>query len=1493
MNRRRRNKRRQKNNASFLICPQCGKSFKSLQQHLAKSAMCNIVPKTSDIVSHPTKSSCSSISTTSNNNNINLSNSATSSTTSPISGTSSSINGTTQHNNNINTNIHHHRQRNCSTSSATSSSTSSSMLLSQQCNIQQKPSSTSNLDVLSNHMSSEHNNNVSDVFLPPIDANDDPSSLQQHDDNDINVFNDVLDSLTTSDGDNQSSTINYYNLDKVSQVMYENTTQDPTFTKRMLLSMKLFKILQKADAPISLYNEIQTFISEIIPVMKKASITSLSNRKELINDLHNVIFTGGTPNSRIKRSLTKSKTPTNVVDNDVDKQQPLTPSDKYPTHDFNLFPIQTTISLSNVNNQKEIPLSIPKFDFISCIVSLLQNPALMQFQNTLYHRDQYLDPINNVNASVQYGDIHTSDWYKDTFIKYKIPPFQQYLSGIDTVSSKSYKHVLICPLIFFIDGIAIDNMGRKSLEPVSFTLGIFNKKTRNTVSAWRVLGYIPNPSKTTSINYSSMKSNEKEVLKKLHYHQILDKIFEDVHSIQKKGGMLFRLPFPGQKSLVPVLIKFPIMYVIGDCLGNDKLCHRRQSYRPTKLMNTGVCRDCNVTFKHCDSHNYKCNRISRKFLRQQLRDVLVRMGFSQIDLNAFDKLDFGGDTDGINGSTPPESLHQWFLGVVKFVIEYFLDKLTTKCKKMLEDIVLTISSNFSRQSDRNMPNIGNFKTGVEKTKLTGAEYGDLLFVMYLSMLPLENKTHLINADNTGQQRYRVYKENHSNGRVRKKRILFDRILNTNSLYNKWLSLFEKMISIGEWLKSDTIPKQDLEDNFETELYSLDGFHDYHDSVCSKVADDNSVIEDTQVEAECYILNSSDSQSNSIEDTNVSFDKNNNPNVDDEEIDEDNIDMIDDLYFQPCSGNDLHEDTFLPIGTSNLSTIQEDVFETDTADVTFPENIIDNDDSIVLQDPSTVPDGNRSSDQQHQTSNNYSNSSTNVSKRIRTTSRSTTSRNNVVSNHGTGVTSPLHYEQEYIQTPSTTTGNTSSSTYKFGDNKLFKIKKKAYMISKAEKGIRDFMKELTSIITGEDRYRLKTVKFHHVLHYPYYIKKYGSASNFDGGVPECIGKETGKHVGKHTQQRDDTMNLQSANRFAENCVVSIGYDIATCSNQYNNKSGFSTYFTNNNKETSQKQQSSSTLSVPHNTTNNVSTNISNNHTITTNTTTARSTNPIDSMNSQEEAKKNVKVSGIKFFVIHSKKAKNSRTTSKVEEMKCIEVLKESTTSNIRSCLPKKESEKKEIVSVLKEMIISLRKDKVIPRNIDMELSLKAISTVTIDNEMILRSTHEFFGDKGWYDWVNIDWAPEDGGTLPAKILMMFDMNDLKKQISKYVQDQQSNNSINNTASSSSGVQHSTSSVEDIKLLIQSVDKRPVNPNNSFTSKLGTMYKMVQNELFILSLDSVKSSCFVLPDLKFHNDITQGDRTYDLEREIALHKCGISSANVISLKDRSGYKELFMT
>ena len=201
------------------------------------------------------------------------------------------------------------------------------------------------------------------------------------------------------------------------------------------------------------------------------------------------------------------------------------------------------------------------------------------------------------------------------------------------------------------------------------------------------------------------------------------------------------------------------------------------------------------------------------FLKTISSEELEKLSFHEVEGLAFENVSFGADEQGIHGCTPPEILHIWYLGIVKTIMEYFFEYITSQSKIYLDNIVSTISERFSRQSNRNMPKLGMFINGTNQAKLTGKENGYQLFIVYLVMTMPSFKTEIIKTEKDSPQKWTKDPEDS------KKRIYSSKLINNFEKYNKWLKLFETMLSIGEWLCSSTsqIIKSHLQDTIRVEL----------------------------------------------------------------------------------------------------------------------------------------------------------------------------------------------------------------------------------------------------------------------------------------------------------------------------------------------------------------------------------------------------------------------------------------------------------------------------------------------------------------------------------------------------------------------------------------------------------------------------------------------------------------------------------------------------
>jgi hypothetical protein len=118
--------------------------------------------------------------------------------------------------------------------------------------------------------------------------------------------------------------------------------------------------------------------------------------------------------------------------------------------------------------------TVVTFPFIEMAKSLLDDTSLMQPENLL------LPPYSDTPED-SCTDIHTGTWFKAAVV---------HLCHNNTD--------ILCPIILFIDKTQVDKFSKWTLEPVLFTLGIFNRATRNLSQAWRPLGLITNTLRMSS-----------------------------------------------------------------------------------------------------------------------------------------------------------------------------------------------------------------------------------------------------------------------------------------------------------------------------------------------------------------------------------------------------------------------------------------------------------------------------------------------------------------------------------------------------------------------------------------------------------------------------------------------------------------------------------------------------------------------------------------------------------------------------------------------------------------------------------------------------------------------------------------------------------------------------------------------------------------------------------------------------------------------------------
>ena len=184
-----------------------------------------------------------------------------------------------------------------------------------------------------------------------------------------------------------------------------------------------------------------------------------------------------------------------------------------------------------------------------------------------------------------------------------------------------------------------------------------------------------------------------------NYHRMMNVILDDLVKCQNTDGIVTSIIV--DNTPCGVTLKVPVAFVVGDCEGNDKLCGRFGTH---SLGNILVCRDCDCPTMQADNPGVVCSPITIQTIFSARDDLVALKLLSHHNIdNAFHKLSFGGDPEGIHGCSPPEMLHLYQQGFYKYALESFVNSLTSEQRRSLDQLVAKVSDNCYHQSDRTFP----------------------------------------------------------------------------------------------------------------------------------------------------------------------------------------------------------------------------------------------------------------------------------------------------------------------------------------------------------------------------------------------------------------------------------------------------------------------------------------------------------------------------------------------------------------------------------------------------------------------------------------------------------------------------------------------------------------------------------------------------------------------------------------------------------------------
>ena len=380
-----------------------------------------------------------------------------------------------------------------------------------------------------------------------------------------------------------------------------------------------------------------------------------------------------------------------------------------------------TLTLCGSGNTTEIITH----NFKDSIFSLLEDKHLMQTKNLLISEEDINNPLNNTSnngTSRIYGDINTGTVYQKAKLEYVKRP-----------------NDFFCPIIFFIDKTHTDTNGRLCLEPIRFTLGIFNRETRNKPSAWRTLGYIS--------DQAQMKKTT-PYQKAMDYHHMMELILEELKQCQQ-NGLSYKLNLFDQSKDVNLLI--PVLYIIGDTEGLDKICGRYISRNNIKRP----CRNCDVPFDETDNPEYKFKLNNHKKIMKEVHRLspiqLKELSMHKLS-NAWSDIHFCDKERGLFGAVNGDILHCLQHGLFMYLITILFDQkkikeIQSQSDKDESTYILSNRSAFSEaycsqfdlicrkygkmmmhQSDRSIPRTHFYSSYTTVTRKNASEMSGILLV---------------------------------------------------------------------------------------------------------------------------------------------------------------------------------------------------------------------------------------------------------------------------------------------------------------------------------------------------------------------------------------------------------------------------------------------------------------------------------------------------------------------------------------------------------------------------------------------------------------------------------------------------------------------------------------------------------------------------------------------------------------------------------------------
>ena len=335
-------------------------------------------------------------------------------------------------------------------------------------------------------------------------------------------------------------------------------------------------------------------------------------------------------------------------------------------------------------------------------------------------------------------------------------------------------------LILYCDKTGKDHYQRNAIEPHMFTLTIFKRSIRNMSSSWRLLSYLPNLDVGSSAKKEVGRSTlEGRGMSIRNYHQVLRVSMQEMIHYQKNPPWMW-VQLGGEWRYLR--IRFPVVAVLGDGLNNDHHCGRVQSYSGTPRL----CWLCMQDSESSDGHEKRCKSFPTRHVHAELTDQVLSLDRRIADLerataprqrdaevrvlktertdiskvmydtwrthrhvNAYREVWFGNQHGDICDAMPPDMMHAFLLGVVRYVCQIYAKSLTPTQKARLDDLVERVFASIRSGERKFFPRMNFTKGFTNMTLLTAHEWAGVVLVLLVAAMTLEGQDILRHPDAAG------------------------------------------------------------------------------------------------------------------------------------------------------------------------------------------------------------------------------------------------------------------------------------------------------------------------------------------------------------------------------------------------------------------------------------------------------------------------------------------------------------------------------------------------------------------------------------------------------------------------------------------------------------------------------------------------------------------------------------------------------------------------